>query len=87
VEPSTRLERCHQLLDVLHLEQPALVLVMSPPGIGPAALRRLAVAEVERDLAPFGRTVSSASQSEHDEPPCYGVPLRLNERLSLRDIG
>ena len=41
------LERREQLLDVLHLEQSALVLVVSPSRVGSPALGRLAVAEVQ----------------------------------------
>jgi len=57
-----------QLFEVLDLEQPALVLVVSSPGICPAALRRLAVAEVQHFLARL-RGAAVSSQSEHAEPP------------------
>jgi hypothetical protein len=56
------LNRRDQLLDVLDLEQSALVLVMGSPGIRSPALRRLAVAEVE-EVWLFGSSMSS--QSEH----------------------
>jgi hypothetical protein len=82
-------QRGHLLLEDLDLEQSALVLVMSPPGIGPAALRRLAVTEIQRYFAPFGGAAVSP-QSEHGEPPWLLVawPLRrVNVCLSLRNIG
>jgi hypothetical protein len=41
------LQRRDELLDVLHLEQSTLVLVMGSPRIRSPALWRLAVAEVE----------------------------------------
>jgi len=41
-------QRGHQLRNVLDLEKPALMLVMGSPCIRPPALRRLAVAEVEK---------------------------------------
>jgi hypothetical protein len=61
-------QRGDQLLEVLDLQQPALVLVMSPPGICPAALRRLAVTEVQHFLTRL-RGAAVSSQSEHAEPP------------------
>jgi hypothetical protein len=60
------LERRDELLDVLHLEQSALVLVVGTPRVGSPALGRLAVAEVQ-DVVFRGGTMSS--ESKHDDPP------------------
>jgi hypothetical protein len=57
-----------QLLEVLDLQQSTLMLVVRFPGIGPAALRRLAVAEVEHFLG-WLWGAAMFSQSEHAEPP------------------
>jgi len=56
------LDRSHDLLDVLDLEQPALMLVMGAPGIGSPTLGRLAVPEVEKVRL---RLSSMSSSSEH----------------------
>jgi hypothetical protein len=56
------MNRRDQLLDVLDLEQTALVLVMGSPCVGPPALGRLTVAEVE-EVRLVGSAMSS--QSEH----------------------
>jgi len=59
-------KRRDQLLDVLDLEQSALVFVVSSPRVGSPALGRLAVAEIQnRGLL----RCSVSSQSEHAEPP------------------
>jgi hypothetical protein len=44
---TARVQGPDQLLELLDFEQSALMLVLSPPGVRPSALRRLAVAEIE----------------------------------------
>jgi hypothetical protein len=59
-------ERREELLDVLDLNQSALVLVVGPPCVGSSALGRLAVAQIQ-DVLLRGGTMSS--ESKHDDPP------------------
>jgi hypothetical protein len=59
-------QRRDELLEVLDLQQSALVLVVGPPCIGSPALGRLAVTEIQ-DVLFRGGTMSSESQ--HDDPP------------------
>jgi hypothetical protein len=79
-------QRRDELLDVLDLEQSALVLVMGSPRIRSPTLWRLAVAEVE-ELGLLGSAMSS--QSEH----CWSLPWWSAWAacawgyLSLRNIG
>ena len=72
------------MLEVLDLQQSALVLVMGPPCVGSPALGRLAVAEIQ-DVFLRGGTMSS--ESKHEDPPRSAAwPPRL-DYLSLRNIG
>ena len=59
-------ERRDELLEVLDLQQSALVLVVGPPRVGSPSLGRLAVTQVQ-DVLFRGGTMSS--QSKHDDPP------------------
>jgi hypothetical protein len=57
-----RLDRGNQLLDVLDLEQAALMLVVRSASVGSPAFGRLPVAEIQRQRL-FGGALSS--QPEH----------------------
>jgi len=81
------MKRRDELLDVLDLEQSALVLVMGSPRIRSPTLWRLAVAEVE-ELGLLGSAMSS--QSEHcGDPPWWSSAWAAcaSGYLSLRNIG
>jgi hypothetical protein len=79
------LERRNELLDVLHLEQTALVLVVGPSCVGSTALGRLAVAEIQESRL-LGGSMSSESEHASVLQMLCGVPPRL-DYLSLRNIG
>src|SRR5262245_28294029 len=78
-------ERRDELLEVLDLQQSALMLVVGPPCVGSPALGRLAVTQVQ-DVLFRGGTMSS--ESKHDDPPRSAArPPRLDLPLSVRNIG
>jgi hypothetical protein len=58
-----------ELLEVLDLQQSALVLVVGPPCVGSSALGRLAVTQVQDVLFRGG---AMSSESKHDDPPRLG---------------
>lgn len=56
------MQRRENLLDVLHLEQTALVLVVGPSSVGSTPLWRLAVAEIQESRLLWS---AMSSESEH----------------------